>query len=225
MTSKMISAAAVAAAIASSAIAATPPPAGAQSGWAVVANDGTLVRGKNATGVIHLNTGVYEVDFTTSIAKCSFTGTIGLPGSDGTNNPGFITVAGRGNNPDGVFVTTFDQAGDATDLGFHLNVRCKGKNAPTHFAVVDPDGSLARGRDATSASQLKDPGVYEVDFNKSVTACGYFLTIGLSGTTNVSNPGTVTVVGRSKNNKGLYIQTFDRKGHPANLGFHVIVQC
>jgi len=225
MTSKMISAAALAAAIASSAIAATPPPAGAQSGWAVVQDDGTLVRGKNATGAIHLSTGVYEVDFTTSIAKCSFTGTIGLPGSSGTNSPGFITVAGRGNNADGVFVKTYDQAGASTDLGFHLNVRCKSKNAPTHFAVVNSDGSLARGRDATSASQLDDPGVYQVDFNKNITACGYFLTIGLSGTVGSSDPGTVTVVGRSDDNKGLYIQTFDHKGHPANLGFHVIVQC
>ncbi len=95
-----------------------------RSGWAVVGSDGTLVRGGNTTGATHLNTGVYEVDFANSVKKCVYTATVGLPGVDGTNAASFVTVAGRGSNDDGVFVTTFDQHGDPADLGFHLNVRC-----------------------------------------------------------------------------------------------------
>ncbi len=58
-----------------------------------------------------------------------------------------------------------------------------------------------------------------------MTACGYTATIGLSGTAGSSAPGTVTVVGRSGTPKGVYIQTFDTKGHPMDLGFHLILAC
>ncbi len=101
----------------------TPPPARA-SGFAVVDDGGNLIRGKNASSASHLNTGIYEVDFSNSVKKCVFTATTGLPGSDGSNHAGFVTVAGRGSNDNGIFVTTFDAHGDAADLGFHLNVRC-----------------------------------------------------------------------------------------------------
>jgi hypothetical protein len=99
-----------------------------------------------------------------------------------------------------------------------------GGNAPSDFAVVDSDGTFARGMGVTGAIHL-ETGVYEVDFVKNITACGYTATIGLSGTAGASDPGTVTVVGRSDNNKALYIQTFNAKGKPADLGFHAIVQC
>src|ERR1700739_3068865 len=121
MTRKILSAALMLAALTCSADAGERA---IRSGWAVVQSDGTLVRGGNTTGAIHLDPGVYEVDFGHSVKKCVYTATIGLPGSDGTNAASFVTVAGRGNNVDGVFVTTFDQHGDPTDLGFHLNVRC-----------------------------------------------------------------------------------------------------
>ena len=99
-----------------------------------------------------------------------------------------------------------------------------GNNAPTYTAVVDAGGTLARGRGATGTLH-NDTGIYEVDFAKDVTACGYTATIGLPGTTDSSDPGTVAVAGRSGTPDGIYVQTFDRKGHPADLGFHAIVTC
>jgi hypothetical protein len=101
----------------------TPPPRGG-SGFAVVDKDGDLIRGRNASTAEHLNTGIYEVDFSSSVKKCVYTATTGLPGSEGSNVAGFVTVAGRGSNEDGVYVTTFNAKGMATDIGFHLNVRC-----------------------------------------------------------------------------------------------------
>lgn len=122
MTRTILSAAIVLVAMSFSATADTPRAA--HSGFAVVGSDGTLVRGGNTTGAIHLGTGIYEVDFSSSVKKCVFTATIGLPGSDGTNSPGFVTVAGRGGNDDGVYLRTYDQKGNSADFGFHLNVRC-----------------------------------------------------------------------------------------------------
>jgi hypothetical protein len=99
-----------------------------------------------------------------------------------------------------------------------------GSNAPSYTAVVDADGTLERGRGATGIVHV-NTGIYEVDFTKDVTACGYTATIGLSGDTGASDPGTVAVVGRSGTPKGVYIQTFDKKGHPLDLGFHLILAC
>ena len=97
-------------------------------------------------------------------------------------------------------------------------------SGPSFTAVVGSDGTLTRGRGAVSASRL-GKGVYEVDFNQDVTACGYTASVGLPGSSGVSTPGTVTVVGRSGNADALYIQTFTKRGKVLDLGFHVIVQC
>jgi hypothetical protein len=99
-----------------------------------------------------------------------------------------------------------------------------GNNAPSFIAVVDADGTLARGRGATGTVHT-DTGIYEVDFKKDVSACGYTATIGMSGEAGGSPPGTVTVVGRSGTPNGVYIQTFNQKGHAADLGFHLILAC
>jgi|SRR5580698_8634055 hypothetical protein len=112
----------------------------------------------------------------------------------------------------------------AAALALTFSQALAGGNAPSDFAVVDSDGTLARGVGTTGAVHL-ETGVYEVDFVKNVTACAYTMTIGLSGTAGASDPGTITVVGRSDNAKGLYIQTFNDKGKAADLGFHLIVQC
>ena len=101
----------------------TPPPAHL-SGFAVIDSGGDLIRNKNATGATHLSTGTYEVDFSTVVKKCVYTATTGLPGSEGSNVAGFVTVAGRGTSDNGVYVQTFNAKGVSTDIGFHLIVRC-----------------------------------------------------------------------------------------------------
>jgi hypothetical protein len=93
------------------------------SGWAVVASDGTLVRGSNATGVIKIATGQYEVDMNSKLTKCSFVGGAGSTGA-GSSGFGVVTTANRSGNPKGVYVEIFNQAGAVADVSFHLNVTC-----------------------------------------------------------------------------------------------------
>jgi hypothetical protein len=95
---------------------------------------------------------------------------------------------------------------------------------PSNTAVVDSDGTLARGLNAVSATHLTT-GQYEVAFEKSVSGCAYTASIGLSGTAGASPFGTVNVASRGGNKKAIFVQTFDPDGNLVDLGFHVIVTC
>ena len=94
------------------------------SGWAVVGSDGTIARKLNAKSASHLDVGEYEVLFNSNVRGCAYTGTVGLPGSSGSSDPGYMTVVGRASNSKGVYIETFDSTGARADLGFHLLVSC-----------------------------------------------------------------------------------------------------
>lgn len=110
--------------LAASAVAAVTPALAVSSGFAVVDSDGTLARGQDAHSANHDGTGSYTVEFLHKVKGCAFTATTGLSGSVGDPPNGFVTVAGAFGDAKGVFVSTFDAAGNPADLGFHLNVRC-----------------------------------------------------------------------------------------------------
>ena len=94
------------------------------------------------------------------------------------------------------------------------------------WAVVNPDGTLARGRGALAASRADAPtGAYEVLFDRNVRRCSYTATIGLSGASGVSPPGEITVVGRSGAPNGVFITTHDSTGALADRGFHLTANC
>jgi hypothetical protein len=95
---------------------------------------------------------------------------------------------------------------------------------PSLTAVVNADGSLARGRGALSSSLIAT-GQYEVTFTQTINRCGFTAAIGLSGSIGSSNFGTVNVAIRSGNKSAVLIQTFDTLGDPADLGFHLIIAC
>ena len=94
----------------------------------------------------------------------------------------------------------------------------------TLFAVVDANGTLARGRRAVSATRL-GTGAYEVVFRRDVRRCAYVATIGLSGSAGSSLPGEITVVGRAGNDRGVFVTTHSSGGASADLGFHLTVHC
>jgi hypothetical protein len=96
--------------------------------------------------------------------------------------------------------------------------------ACTLFAVLNPDGSRARGFGAVS-SQRFAVGQYEVVFNRDVTGCAYIATIGLSGSSGASPSGEITVVGRFGNANGVFLTTHDSAGNFADRGFHLAVHC
>jgi hypothetical protein len=94
--------------------------------WAVVNSNGSLARTGCPGTTSHLRpiTGVYTVLFPVNVRHCAYVGTIGLSGSTGFANPGFITVVAQHNNRKGVYVVTSDSSGSQTDFGFHLAALC-----------------------------------------------------------------------------------------------------
>jgi hypothetical protein len=94
----------------------------------------------------------------------------------------------------------------------------------TFYAVVNANGTLARGFKAVSAQRL-GLGAYEVVFRKDVRNCAYVATIGLSGSAGASAPGEITVVGRAGNDRGVFVTTHSSGGAFADLGFHLAVHC
>jgi hypothetical protein len=93
-----------------------------QYGYAVVNSNGTVARGHHAMRSDRLSLGHYEVIFDSNVRGGAYIATIGLSGSTQFSPPGQITVAGRLNNVNGVFITTSDASGKPTDMGFHLGV-------------------------------------------------------------------------------------------------------
>jgi len=94
--------------------------------WAVIDNDGTLLRGHNVWRARKLATGIYEVIFTGDLSAGVFQATIGRPGIF-TEPPGEITTALRflppPPNPEfnkGIWIQTFDSAGKPSDRRFHV---------------------------------------------------------------------------------------------------------
>jgi hypothetical protein len=94
------------------------------------------------------------------------------------------------------------------------------------WAVVNANGSLARGVGAVSAGRVDGPtGTYAVVFNRAVTNCAYIGTIGLSGTVGSSPPGEITVVRRFDNSAAVHVETHNSAGLSADRGFHVSISC
>ena len=92
--------------------------------FAVIRADGTTARGDgNVQPVIKLGVGVYDIRFFRNVLGCAYIANIG---GDNFNveSPGFVTVTNRAGANNGIFLTTHNSAGTATDKGFHLFVNC-----------------------------------------------------------------------------------------------------
>jgi hypothetical protein len=91
--------------------------------WATVDATGTKINSfPKTTTATHLSTGDYEVDVYEAVETCSYQATVGVTGSGSA--AGFATVAPRSGNTKGVFVSTFNTSGVATDEPFHLAIIC-----------------------------------------------------------------------------------------------------
>jgi hypothetical protein len=88
------------------------------------------------------------------------------------------------------------------------------------YAVVNSNGTLARGHHAVKSDRIAT-GQYEVIFDSNVRLGAYIATIGLSGASGSSPAGQIAVVARLNNVNGVYIETFNSSGTPADLGFHL----
>ena len=94
--------------------------------------------------------------------------------------------------------------------------------AQTFFAVVNANGTLARGFQAVSSTRL-GTGVYQVLFSHDITRSAYVGTIGLSASSGTSPSGEIAVVGRAGSANGVFVQTFNSSGAAADRGFHLAV--
>lgn len=99
-----------------------------------------------------------------------------------------------------------------------------GASGISGFAVVDSDATLNRKLNAKSVAH-DGVGSYIVRFNSNIRKCAYTGNVGLSGSSGVSSPGYVTVVGAGVDVKGVYVQTFDSSGTVTDLGFQLVVTC
>ena len=200
-----------------------PNMAQAAEKWAVFNSAGSLVRGSGATGVLHLGTGTYEVQFNSSMTGCAYTATAGDTGAGAVAGPISVSVASRAGNANALFVQAFDQTtGNVADAPIHVVTNCSNKG---RWAVVSSTGTLARGSaHVVSVSHLAT-GAYEVIFDKSVAKCAFIVTPGTTGAGTVGNPGAITMAGRAGNKAGVFIHTMDRLGASVDQSFHLAVNC
>ncbi|MFI5834951.1 hypothetical protein ACIA5A_14895 [Micromonospora sp. NPDC051300] len=89
--------------------------------FAVVAANGTLVRGLGATSSTRLAAGMYQVAFDQDVARAAYVGTVGPAGGGGLAQQGVVTVAPRAGIANAVFVETHAASGHV-DRPFHLAV-------------------------------------------------------------------------------------------------------
>jgi hypothetical protein len=88
-----------------------------------------------------------------------------------------------------------------TNRPFHLIVQCA---SATRFAVVNANGTLARGSAGTT-SVLLGGGTYSVDFDINVNACAWTATVGLPGVG--VTEGVASVAQISGNNSAVHVRT------------------
>ncbi|QPP07851.1 hypothetical protein G4Z16_17205 [Streptomyces bathyalis] len=93
---------------------------------AVVREDASLVRGQSfgaaSSSRVSSLIGTYQVCFKVPVTNGTYTASIGLPGNSGDSDPGEITVVGRADTRNCLFIQTYNSAGALADRGFHVVV-------------------------------------------------------------------------------------------------------
>jgi hypothetical protein len=95
---------------------------------AVINANGTVLRAAtlpyHVTSSTTIGTGTYDVRFSHGIGGCAWVGTVGFGTFSGSTGPATITITGRAGTNNGLYITTFNGAGTATNLPFHVIVVC-----------------------------------------------------------------------------------------------------
>ena len=95
--------------------------------------------------------------------------------------------------------------------------------AQAFFAVVSATGALIKGAPLAASATRLGLGMYQVLFAHDLTGSAYIGTIGLPGSIGLSPAGQIAVVGRTGAANGVFVQTFNAAGAPADLAFHLAV--
>ena len=96
----------------------------------------------------------------------------------------------------------------------------------TFWAVVETDGTFVRGRNVARVAHLAT-GEYEVVFTSDVSQGVYVASISRPGIA-TEPPGEIGVALRCcltghETDKGVWVETHDSNGRPADRAFHLIV--
>lgn len=124
---------------------------------------------------------------------------------DGKNSSEFLATTGKAADSDKL---------DGLDGSAFL------QNTQFGWAIVLANGTLVRGVNATSASNLGSPGNYEVVFNRNVSQCAYQATV-----TQSTVGAEIGAEPRSTNANAVFVTTWSSTGAPANMPFHLFVIC
>lgn len=115
--------------------------------------------------------------------------------------------------------------GAAGAAGLNGERGAPGPGAVVYWAVVNPEGTLARhGSSQTSAERI-EVGSYVVKFEADVSQCAYEAAIGRADAENTENPGFATVVARAGEPHGVEVQTYNVGSELKDKGFHLAVFC
>ncbi len=97
----------------------------------------------------------------------------------------------------------------------------------TSWAVVNTDGSLARGAGAVASAQTGTQAFYLVTFNKDVSQCAYTASGGTAASTDVDDNAVVFTVNPATNPDQVLVEEYDAiLGFDSfSSGFHLIVAC
>jgi hypothetical protein len=97
----------------------------------------------------------------------------------------------------------------------------------TGWAVVNVDGSLARGSGAVSSTQLGVDGQYTVTFNRNVSGCAYVANGGEATAIAPDDAVVFTVAPGEGNPNAVFVQEWDGVlgVDSYSSGFHLIVTC
>jgi len=96
------------------------------------------------------------------------------------------------------------------------------------WAVVNTNGTLARGHDATASAQDGSLGTYLVTFNKDVSGCAYVATAGVALSTDVTDDAVVfNVAPSTAGTNTVFVEEYDiiLASDSYSTGFHLVVTC
>lgn len=180
--------------------------------FAVVGTGGGVIHGNGAVSATTPGTGVYNVTFNQYVSNCSFLAT--------PATTGIVTVANALKSPASVIVTTWSEAGAATDLSFNLVVLCGNSN---NWAVVSSTGVEARGT-SNGTEALGGAGAFQVNITAYAYNCAVIGTLGLSAA-GTPVPGEITYAGRNDQYHAFFIATSDLSGTETPEPFHFGAFC
>lgn len=132
------------------------------------------------------------------------------------SNTGTITVTPGGGNSFRV---------KAYQRSTHVIVDVAGYYVSDLFAIVNSNGTLARGNGvvSTAGNITGFAGAYEVVFNRNITGCSFGANLGDGGVNTF--PGEVSVTNRNGIANGVFVRTFNSSGVATNQSFHLTVDC